>query len=222
MASTPFTEQDLEVILGELPLPSTPAVDPRAPTPAPAVKPTTPAPAVKPTTPAPAVKPPASAPAPLPATTPEERRQLLEAKLAVDFSYNGETKIARVVSVYDGDTLRLVFFNGGRLVQHTARLNGYDSPEMKPPRTRPDREKEVAAAHRARDQLMAWVAAPGQLVAIDCGSFDKYGRLLVTMWTLTAPPLSRDRNVNLAMIAAGHGVPYSGGTKARIRYDDDA
>lgn len=128
---------------------------------------------------------------------------------AGDFSYAGQRLAAKVVDVYDGDTIRVVFRSGGRLVQHRARMAGYDSPEMKPPRASATRDREIAAAVAARDALRR--AVDGRLVEIACGPFDKYGRVLVTVYV---PAATGHVDVNAWMVAAGHGVPYAGGAKA--------
>ena len=47
----------------------------------------------------------------------------------------------------------------------------------------------------------------GSLVYIECGNFDKYGRLLVTMYA------EDGENINEWMIKKGYGVPYEGGRK---------
>jgi endonuclease YncB( thermonuclease family) len=139
--------------------------------------------------------------------------ELAAAARMADFSFAGARFAAKVVDVYDGDTLRVVFRHGGGLVQYRARMAGYDSPEMKPPKAKPGREKEVQAAHRARAALCEKLG--DMLVFITCGPFDKYGRLLVTVRTRTGPALAEDgEDVNAWMVASGHGVPYDGGTKA--------
>ena len=129
---------------------------------------------------------------------------------AFDFSYAGQRLLAKVVDVYDGDTIRVVFRSGGgQLVQLRARMAGYDSPEMKPPLASATRDREIAAACAARDALRRAVA--GSLVEVVCGPFDKYGRLLVTVYAPAAHGNLYD--VNAWMVGAGHGVPYDGGRK---------
>jgi endonuclease YncB( thermonuclease family) len=87
-------------------------------------------------------------------------------------------------------------------------MRGYDSPEMKPPRAAPRREEEKAAAAAARGALAAKVGA-GALVYAECGEFDKYGRLLVTLYLRAGA--RNGECVNAWMLAQGHGVPYGGG-----------
>ena len=133
----------------------------------------------------------------------EER--LLRVECGQDFSFAGQQFLAKIVDYYDGDTVRVAFEHGGQIVQYRARLAGYDSPEMKPPKASPGRDAEKAAAAAARTALIGKVG--GGLVNLECGEFDKYGRLLV------AVRLRNGENVNDWMVANGHGVPYDGGKK---------
>lgn len=130
-----------------------------------------------------------------------------------DFTFAGTVTLAKVVEVYDGDTVRLVFRYRGALVQYRVRMLGYDSPEMKPPRNQPNREAEVAAARAARAALE--LIALNKVLVADLGAFDKYGRVLATVY-LTNDLEARDGAVcvNEWMVSQGHGVSYAGGTKA--------
>ena len=140
---------------------------------------------------------------------PSEEAQLKSATRGVDFSFANQRFLAKVVDFYDGDTVRVVFIFGGQRMQYKARMAGYDSPEMKPLKSNPNREAEKAAANAARSALMAKVA--DDLVYIECGDFDKYGRVLVTMFTRAGA--KNGDNVNTWMVSNDHGTPYDGGTK---------
>lgn len=136
------------------------------------------------------------------------RRKLERAELGKDFSFAGRAFTAKVVDFYDGDTIRVVFEFGGELVQYKARLAGYDSPEMKPLKTSANRDAEKIAARAARASLAEKIA--DQLIRIECGDFDKYGRLLVTAFA------AGGENINEWMVAQGYGVPYAGGKKTQF------
>ena len=125
------------------------------------------------------------------------------------FSLNEKFKLCKVVDVYDGDTCKVVFEIKGKIYKWNVRMHGYDSPEMRVSSQNPNREAMKANAIEARDYLINLVQKPNQVVYINCGEFDKYGRLLGTLY------LSKNKNisVNQMMVNAGHGVPYYGGTK---------
>ncbi len=129
---------------------------------------------------------------------------LAAATLDRDFSFDGRTVAAKIVSVYDGDTCRARFWYGGELVQWQVRLAGYDSPEMHPHLSNPNREAEIDAAVRAKIALTALIN--GRIVSLACGKFDKYGRILGTV-------VVDGVNVNEKMVADRHGRAYFGGAK---------
>ena len=53
---------------------------------------------------------------------------------------------AKIVNVYDGDTCYAVFMLYNTPVKFKIRMNGYDSPEMKPLLSNPNRDKEKELA----------------------------------------------------------------------------
>lgn len=108
---------------------------------------------------------------------------------------------AKVVRVYDGDTLWLAVAasDGGNFARFRARLVGYDIAEVKS-----HDEVVRAAACGARDELTAWVL--GRVVKVECSPrLDKYGRLVATLRV-------DGRCVNDYM-RARWGVAYDGGRK---------
>jgi len=102
----------------------------------------------------------------------------------------------RIGYVYDGDTVELVC--GG--VPETARLVGFDAPEVKSPRCPEEKALGLQATQRLR----------GVLMAVDIGisdlGFDKYQRRLVRV-------MVGGRDVAAIMVAEGLAVAYSGGTR---------
>ena len=110
----------------------------------------------------------------------------------------------RVADVYDGDTCKVIMNYRGHIDQWTVRMNGYDSPEMKPPKTNPNREKEKEAAKKAREALMTHFNT--NYIFIKIVGFDKYGRLLVEAY-------NGHVHINKSMIQSGHGYTYDGGKK---------
>ena len=74
-----------------------------------------------------------------------------------EFSFKDTTKKAKVVSVYDGDTVKIVFPLQEKLYKWNCRLAGVDTPEL---RTRNKLEK--AHGYLVRDKLREkiWFVAP--------------------------------------------------------------
>ena len=125
------------------------------------------------------------------------------------FSLEGKIKLCKVVNVYDGDTCKVVFRLNDTIHRWNIRMTGYDTPEMRPSRSKPNRDEEIKAAKEARDYLKSLVMKENQLVYIKCGEFDKYGRLLGELFINKNDLIS----VNRMMIDAKHGYVYNGGTK---------
>lgn len=124
------------------------------------------------------------------------------------FSLEGQTLVGKIVNVYDGDTCKVVFRLGGELLKFNCRMNGYDTPEMRPPKSKPGREKEIVAAKAAKARLIELVMGFGQLVRVKCGKFDKYGRLLTDIYVE-----GQEKSVNQMLVDEGFGYEYGGGTK---------
>ena len=126
------------------------------------------------------------------------------------FTLEGQTKLCKVVDIYDGDTCRVVFNHNGCINKWNVRMNGYDSPEMRPSRSLPNREEIKKKAVESKEYLRSLVAnSAEQLVYVKCGGFDKYGRLLGELYV----NLEDEKSVNQQMIDNGHGYEYHGGTK---------
>ena len=89
-------------------------------------------------------------------------------------------------------------------------MEGYDSPEMRPSKSNPNRDAEKKAALESKNYLKNLIQKnPEQLIYIECGDFDKYGRLLGTLYLKQ----NDNNSVNQMMIDNKHGYIYNGGTK---------
>ena len=110
-----------------------------------------------------------------------------------------QTVEAKVVSVYDGDTIKAIFPLNGVFYKWNCRLSGVDTPEL---RTRNEREKKYG--YIVRDKLREQIL--NQVVNVECGELDKYGRLLVTVY-------KGEQNINQWLIDNDYAFSYDGGTK---------
>jgi micrococcal nuclease len=102
-----------------------------------------------------------------------------------------ERREARVIKVYDGDTVLLLMDNKTYLT----RLIGFDAPEM----------GQEPWGKKAREHLRTLLMDSGWDVSVetDMEKYDKYGRLLVYMW-------SEDRTfINERMLADGYAVLFT-------------
>jgi endonuclease YncB( thermonuclease family) len=128
------------------------------------------------------------------------------------FSFEGTTRWVRVCNVYDGDTVTIVLLFNGHPYKFQLRMSGYDCPEMKPPLSKVARQQEIAAAVAAKETLMSLVG--DGIVKLKCDGWDKYGRLLGTIYDKDG------RNINNIMVENGWGVPYNGKTKQEFNADN--
>lgn len=116
------------------------------------------------------------------------------------FSLKGEVKQGKVVKVYDGDTVHIVFpiFND-MYFKWNCRINRVDTPEL---RTKNKLEKEMG--YKVRDKLREKIL--GKIVTVNCGEFDKYGRLLAEIEI-------GGENISDWLIENEYAFKYDGGTK---------
>jgi len=118
-----------------------------------------------------------------------------------DFSLKGEIKQCKVVSVYDGDTIRVVFPIHNTMYKWNCRLNGVDTPEL---RTKDETEKKYG--YLVRDELRKKIL--NKIVTVYCGDFDKYGRLLIDIFCE-----NDETSIGLWLIENKYALKYDGGTK---------
>ena len=116
------------------------------------------------------------------------------------FSLEGEVKKGKVVKVYDGDTVHIVFpiFNN-MYFRWNCRINRVDTPEL---RTKNKLEKEMG--YKVRDKLREKIL--NKIVTVKCDNFDKYGRLLAEIEF-------EGENISDWLIENEYAFKYDGGTK---------
>ena len=133
-----------------------------------------------------------------------DRSILMADKDVPFFSLDGYETHAKVVHVYDGDTVHVVFQMPHiyKIAKWRARLSGIDTPELRVAEQKQD-------ALKAKEKLVDILKQTDNIVYIKCGTFDKYGRLLIYML-----PHKNSTTINQMMIDSGHAYIYDGGTKA--------
>ena len=117
-----------------------------------------------------------------------------------ELSFMNEIKEAKVVSVYDGDTIKVVFPLANKLYKWNCRLEHIDTPEL---RTKNENEKKYG--YIVRDKLREKIL--NKVVYIKCNDFDKYGRLLIEILQ------NDDVTINQWLIDNQYAFKYDGGTK---------
>lgn len=123
------------------------------------------------------------------------------------FSLENYETLAYYYKNYDGDSIDLIFYLPltNKKYKWKCRLFGIDTPEI---RTNNLQEKEFALKIKniVREKL------ENKTLFIKCGSFDKYGRILVEIYT----PYNIDlegKSLNTWLIDNNYAKKYDGGTK---------
>ena len=149
------------------------------------------------------------------------------------FSLQNRRFQPKVVDIYDADTCKVIFFLDDQFVKFNCRLLGIDTPEMKPSRNKPGRDKEKIKAKQARNRLVQLctnikckiatlykkkqvkelLCKNTKIIQIICYDFDKYGRLLIEI-----SDLDDTKTFNQVLIDEGYAYKYDGGTKKKIVY----
>lgn len=159
---------------------------------------------------------------------PDVRRMLESSYLdnILPFGMHGLKTAARVLDVYDGDTVTLAVPFLGKVFACACRIKGIDTPEMK---SRDPAEKARAKAARARllrycccsihdqettdwprERVRAFLRENCAFVWILCHEPDKYGRVLID---LHSDPDRAQSSAAEVMLRDGHAYAYDGGTK---------
>ena len=132
------------------------------------------------------------------------------------FSLNGYVCLAKVLKVYDADTLTVALEYLGKFYRFSIRVSGIDTCEL---RSKNKQAKDLG--YLAKNELLdiltdSRVQHPdgndffednNVIVELSCQRFDKYGRLLGVIKTLSGV------NVGEHLIANGYAYRYLGGTK---------
>lgn len=134
------------------------------------------------------------------------------------FTFSGQQHRARVIDVYDGDTLSVVMPVGPTFYKFHVRLNGIDTSELKSKGAVKDK------ALRARSLVLQLLGVPERcyerkasqqyfdtnvvVVTVECFDFEKYGRILANVY-----PMGSDEHLSTALLRMRLAVPYAGGSK---------
>lgn len=137
------------------------------------------------------------------------------------FTLNGIKTYARLVDVYDGDTVTCVFpIFGDNYYKFNIRLNGIDTAELKGD----SKLKALAARHKILDYLCKdynlkedclrsdiqdFLKEHLTIIWLECYDFDKYGRILGDVYKNQ----EIKNTISNILIDANLAYKYNGGTK---------
>jgi micrococcal nuclease len=125
------------------------------------------------------------------------------------YSYENRKQKVKILRVVDGDTVDIAIYytEMNRIYKYRVRLYGIDTPEKRPLKSDPNREKEIAAAKQATNAMIVKLEQNNNIVTALFYKPDKYGRLLCTFYD------NKGEDINSWMIQQGYATPYFGKTK---------
>jgi endonuclease YncB( thermonuclease family) len=121
---------------------------------------------------------------------------------------NGKELWCKIIDVYDGDTVDIIFYSGKELVHHKFRLYGIDTPELKPLKNISNRNEIIEKAKEAKLYLEKLVL--NKIVYIRFKNEEKYGRLMGNIYFTKS---ENQKSINQKMIDSGLAVEYYGQKK---------
>jgi len=127
------------------------------------------------------------------------------------FSFKDMKKKAKVISVYDADTVDAILCVRDRPYRFKIRLNGIDTPEIKPPKSMENRELHVECGIKCREYLKSKIL--NKIVEVHCSEFDKYGRILGEIYI-------GNENISEHLVYKKYAKKYEGKTKIQWSLND--
>ncbi len=118
------------------------------------------------------------------------------------FSFNGNQFLARIIDVYDGDSITALIYFNKEFVTIKCRLYGIDTAEI---RTKDENEKKFAieTKHYLENIIL------NEIININCYTFDNFGRVLVDI-------IKDGQNINDLLVNKGYAYRYDGKTKRKF------
>ena len=125
------------------------------------------------------------------------------------YTFENIKKKIKILNIVDGDTVDIAFHHEemNRIFKYRVRLYGIDTPEKRPLKSNPNREKEIAASKVSKNALTVRLQENDNILVALFYKADKYGRLLATLYDKNGD------NINEWMITAGYAYAYFGKTK---------
>jgi len=120
---------------------------------------------------------------------------------------------AKVVRVIDGDTIDIDIPMGFGITKtkQRCRSHGIDTPESRiNTKRQPERIREKAMGLESKARMKVLCGKEVYIESLDGGKLDKYGRLLINLYTLDGI------NISATLINEGLAIKYDGGRKKYV------
>lgn len=129
-----------------------------------------------------------------------------------EWNLGNKARPVKVLKVYDGDTIWVAIKLKSCVFKFKVRLYGIDTPEMKPPKNKLNRDQEIKKAKEARDYLASLI--DNKIIILKSEGLGKYGRILGRLYIKKGCFCNTSLfDVNEDMINQGYATEYYGGTK---------
>lgn len=115
------------------------------------------------------------------------------------FGFEGQIKLCKCVKVIDGDSINIILSFNSKFYVINCRLNNIDTAELKS-----KNPKEKLVALQAKEYVETRLL--NKIFKIRCEKFDKFGRLLITIFY-------RNDTLNNQLIRQNLGYEYKGKKK---------
>jgi endonuclease YncB( thermonuclease family) len=133
------------------------------------------------------------------------------------FTFGGIITKCKIVDIYDGDTVTIVFYYNDIPIKDSFRMYGYDSPEMKPSKTLTNRDLHINAAKKCKKILEDMIL--NKILWVKFLEEEKYGRLMGYLY-FKEPINDNIESINDYMIKNGLGKSYLGGQKSDFNVEE--
>jgi endonuclease YncB( thermonuclease family) len=129
------------------------------------------------------------------------------------FSFDGLVTKCKVVDIYDGDTVTIVFYYGNSPLKVKFRMLGYDTPEVKLHKSDINGELHKKAGLVVKEKLKAKILHKIFWVKFD--KEEKYGRTMGELYEIydVHKFTGEEKSINKWVIDNKYGKVYSGGKK---------
>jgi endonuclease YncB( thermonuclease family) len=132
---------------------------------------------------------------------------------ATKFPFGDRIYRVRVVSVYDGDTVQVVFKHDSTYFQFGLRILGIDTPELHGTSGATKIMAEAAREYARKTIMSSETSCLHYALFTD---YDKYGGRILGHLYLSCPDSAKqDKSFASLMLQQGLAVPYSGSTKIK-------
>lgn len=136
------------------------------------------------------------------------------------FTFNNLITKCKVVNVYDGDTVTIVFYYGNSPLKVKFRLYGFDTPEVKLYKSKENGELHKKAGLYVKDKLQDKIL--NKIFWVKFHEEEKYGRTMGELFEIADKDnfTGKEQSINNWIIDKKYGKVYGGGKKEEFTKEE--